>query len=108
MKDGMILINTARGELIDSNALLAALDTGKVLYALLDVLEHEHTFEENKALIQHPHVITTPHIAFYAEESMRNMYEDCFQSIRQWLNGETPTHVVTPPVVICDMERIQA
>ena len=80
MKRGVVLINTARGELIDTAALLAALKGDKVKYALLDVLEHEKNFEENQELIKLPNVVTTPHIAFYADDSMRNMYLDCFDS----------------------------
>lgn len=106
MKDGVVLVNTARGELIDSKALLDALQTGKVRYALLDVLEHEHNFEQNKELISHENVITTPHIAFYAEESMTNMYEDAFASIQQYQAGKTPDHIVQPPTVVCDLPGV--
>lgn len=107
MKDGAILINTARGELIDSQALLDALHTGKIQYALLDVLEHEMNFSENKELISHPNVVVTPHIAFYAEESMTNMYEDCFGSIRSFMAGEKPEHVVKPVQKVCDMPGVK-
>jgi D-lactate dehydrogenase len=106
MKDGVVIVNTARGELIDSAALLSALQSGKVRYALLDVLEHERNFQENEALITHPNAITTPHIAFYAEESMRNMYEDCFTSIREWKAGQEPMHVVRPSTIICDLPGV--
>ncbi|MDA0375879.1 MAG: NAD(P)-dependent oxidoreductase [bacterium] len=107
MKDGVCLVNTARGELIDSDALLDALNSGKVKHALLDVLEHEHNFEENKALITHKSVISTPHIAFYAEESMRNMYEDAFVSIHEYLRGDKPEHTVKPPTVIYELPGIR-
>ena len=107
MKDGVVLVNTARGELIDSGALLDVLNMGKVKYALLDVLEHEHNFEENKELIFHKNVVTTPHIAFYAEESMRNMYDDCFDSIDEYQSGKEPAHTVHPPTVICDLPGVQ-
>ncbi|MEK7218173.1 MAG: 2-hydroxyacid dehydrogenase [Patescibacteria group bacterium] len=103
MKQGVILINTARGSLIDSKALLDALKGGKVHYALLDVLEHEQNFQEFKALIGHPHVIVTPHVAFYTDESMRNMYEDAFQSVEQWMKTGEPEHVVHPLRVVCDV-----
>lgn len=96
MKDGVIIVNTARGALINSKDLIAALDGGKVKHALLDVLEHESAMEEDSALVKHPKVITTPHIAFYADDSMRNMYNDCFESIAQWQKGEKPLHVVEP------------
>ena len=106
MKDGVILVNTARGSLIDSTALLSALASGKVGHALLDVLEHEKNFEENKGLIQHPNVVVTPHTAFYADDSMRNMFTDCFESIDQWLADKEPEHVVHPPAVICDLPAL--
>lgn len=107
MKDGVILINTARGSLIDSRALLDALKSDKVGYALLDVLEHEQNFAENKELVSHPHVVTTPHIAFYADDSMRNMFLDSFLSIEQWLQGKEPEHVVHPLNVVCDLPKVQ-
>ena len=103
MKKGIVLVNTARGALIDSKALLLALDEGVVSHALLDVLEHEQNFEENKTLIRHPNVVTTPHIAFYADDSMRNMYLDAFTSIDEWRAGKTPEHVVRPVTVVCDL-----
>ncbi len=107
MKRGAVLVNTARGSLIDSAALLRALQSGMLAYALLDVLEHEQNFAENRELVSHPKVITTPHIAFYADDSMRNMYLDCFQSIDAWLNGRTPDHVAKPPAVVCDLPPIR-
>ncbi len=103
MKDGVVLVNTARGSLIHSQDLLKALDSGKVGYALLDVLEHETNFEENKKLVKHKRVITTPHIAFYADDSMKAMYSDCFQSIQQWIQGQQPAHTVKPVSIVCDL-----
>ncbi len=95
MKPGVILVNTARGSLIDSTALLEGLNSGKVAHALLDVLEHESSIAADKELVHHPHVVTTPHIAFYADDSIRNMYADCFESIAQWKRGEKPAHTVS-------------
>ncbi len=106
MKNGVTLVNTARGSLIDSAALLLALKSGKVAHALLDVLEHENNFEENKELVNHPKVVTTPHIAFYADDSMRNMFLDAFQSINEWRQGKTPAHVIAPVTKVCDLPRI--
>ena len=107
MKDGAILVNTARGSLIDSSALLNALKSGKLAYALLDVLEHEQNFEENKELVSHPRVVTTPHIAFYADDSMRNMFLDSFQSINEWLSGKEPEHVIHPLNIVCDLPGVK-
>jgi phosphoglycerate dehydrogenase-like enzyme len=94
MKRGAILVNTARGSLIDSDALLAALNSGQISHALLDVLEHEHDLELSRELIQHPRVVVTPHIAFYADDSLGNMYRISLQSIREWLEGKTPEYNV--------------
>lgn len=95
MKTGAILINTARGSLVDTDALLEALDSGKIRCALLDVLEHEANVKEDTHLVHHPKVVTTPHIAFYADDSVRNMYEDCFTSIDEWQKDGKPVHVVS-------------
>ena len=107
MKNGVILVNTARGSLIDSSALLNALKSGKVAHALLDVLEHEQNFAENKELIRHPNVVTTPHVAFYADDSMRNMYLDSLLSIEQWKNGREPDHVIRTQAVVCDAPGVR-
>jgi D-lactate dehydrogenase len=106
MKNGVVLVNTARGSLIDSKALLQALKSDKVGHALLDVLEHEQNFQENEALIKHPKVVTTPHIAFYADDSMRSMYLDSIQSIEQWKDGNTPEHAVRPLNIVCDLPKV--
>ena len=107
MKNGAVLVNTARGSLIDTSALLAALDAKKISWVLLDVLEHEQNFAENAALVKHPRVVTTPHIAFYADDSMRNMYGDAFQSISEWSEGKAPSHVVQPVRRVCDLPPIR-
>ncbi len=107
MKDGVVLVNTARGALIDSQALLDALKSGKVGNALLDVLEHEQNFEENRELISHPKVVTTPHIAFYADDSMSTMYLDSFQSIEEWQTGKAIEHEIKPHTIVCDLPPIQ-
>lgn len=107
MKDGVVLVNTARGELIDTAALVAGIKKGKFSHVLLDVLEHEKNFGENEELIKFPNVVTTPHIAFYADESMQRMYEDCFDSIDQFLQGKTPEHVVEPERVVCDLPGLK-
>lgn len=105
MKPGVIIVNTARGSLIDSKALLRGLESGKVAWALLDVLEHEAHVDDDKALTRHPRVVTTPHIAFYADDSVRTMYVDCLESIQTWLKGEKPLHTVQELHVACDLPR---
>lgn len=85
MREGVIIVNTARGALIETEALVANLKSGKIRYALLDVLEHEQNFEENKELIALPQVITTPHIAFLADDSVEQIYNETFASIEKYL-----------------------
>lgn len=106
MKDGAILVNTARGSLVDTDALLDALDSGKMRLALLDVLENEANMTEDARLVHHPKVVTTPHIAFYADDSMRNMYNDCFTSIDEWKKGDKPVHIVQSVHVVCDVPGV--
>ncbi len=100
MKDGVTLVNTARGSLIDTDALVAALDSGKIRMALLDVLEHEANVETDTRLVHHPKVVTTPHIAFYADDSVHAMFTDCFASIDEWLKDGNPAHTVKPVHVV--------
>jgi D-3-phosphoglycerate dehydrogenase len=66
MKKGVILVNAARGGVVDEKALLEALNTGQVRAAALDVYEKEPP--EDFALIDHPHVTAMPHIGAAAEE----------------------------------------
>lgn len=106
MKNGVIIVNTARGELIDSGALLTGLQSGKIARALLDVLEHEKDFVWNKKLISHPNVTVTPHIAFYADDSMKRMATDSLQSIHDWKEGKTLQHRVAPQKIVCDLPGI--
>ncbi|MBM3293064.1 MAG: 3-phosphoglycerate dehydrogenase [Candidatus Aminicenantes bacterium] len=69
MKDGVILINAARGGVVDEAALLAALNSGKVRAAALDVFAKEPPADW--ALVDHPNVLAAPHIASQAEEGQR-------------------------------------
>ncbi|MBI4235055.1 hydroxyacid dehydrogenase [Candidatus Peregrinibacteria bacterium] len=89
MKDGVVLINTARGGLIDTKALIKAVKAGKFSDVALDVLEHETNIKEDKELLQLPGVIITPHIAFYADDSIICMYKEAIRSINSYLKKET-------------------
>ncbi len=74
MKDGVIFINTSRGEIVDTKALLEALNSGKVSVAALDVLENEPPKEEwELELVRHPRVIITPHIGSETYEARKRI-----------------------------------
>ena len=88
MKDGCVLINTARGGLIDTPALVKAIKAKKFSHVALDVIEHEENLKEDKKLLHLPGVIITPHIAFYADDSMKRMYEESLVSIDAFLQDK--------------------
>ncbi len=101
MKPGVILVNTARGTLIDTMALIDALESGKVGAAALDVIENEyglyyinHTGEamanrELALLSAFPNVIVAPHTAFYTDASIRDMARCTVEACRAFEHGES-------------------
>lgn len=94
MKDGVVLINTSRGGLINTNDLLDALRAGKFSHVALDVVEHEDNIKEAQELLSFPNLIITPHIAYYTRESVENMYHTTAQSIQEFLEGKELTYRV--------------
>lgn len=95
MKDGVILLNTGRGQLICETALAKALHSGKVLAAGLDVLSQEPPAADNP-LLSAPNCIITPHIAWAARESRQRLMDTAVDNVRQFLLGN-PIHVVNLP-----------
>nr|WP_244403870.1 D-2-hydroxyacid dehydrogenase [Pyrolobus fumarii] len=86
MKDGVIIVNTSRGPVIDTKALLEYLESGKVFAAALDVLEHEPPKEEWEwRLVHHPRVIVTPHIGAETREAKRRVAEETAYAILEAL-----------------------
>ncbi len=113
MKDGVVLLNTARGALINTTALLKALESGKVEAAGLDVLEEEPLLEEEKdllsqdfdkeklltvlqdhMLLNHPRVIITPHNAFNSQEALKKIVETTHENLSAFVSG-VPLNVVS-------------
>lgn len=86
MKDGVILVNTSRGKLINEQDLLNALNSGKVGFAGLDVYCEEPL--QNLALVQHDHVMCTPHIAGNTYDSFYRMIECAMRNIALYEQGE--------------------
>jgi D-3-phosphoglycerate dehydrogenase len=92
MRPGAILINTARGPLVDEAALIAALDSGHLAAAGLDVVETEPL--DNQRLRQHPNVVLTPHTAFYSVEGYVELRTKTAEEVRRILVGEPPRNPV--------------
>ena len=107
MKPGVTIINTARGKLIDSDALIAGLESGKIGAAGLDVLENENGLyyynrmgdvipnPELAALRSMPNVILTDHTAFYTHEDVESMVRGVLESAVSFEKGQPTRHDVT-------------
>lgn len=95
MKTGSYLINTARGSLIDEAALLAALETGHLAGAGLDVFDPEPPAADNP-LLHLNNVVATPHVAGVSQSSRKHFWEVSLRQAVQVLKGETPPHLVKP------------
>ncbi len=99
MKDGVLIVNTSRGALIESGALLAALNSGKVRGAGLDVYEEEAElfFEDFSGTIIHddilallvsrPNVLITSHQAFLTEEALENIAKTTLDNLNAYYSG---------------------
>jgi D-3-phosphoglycerate dehydrogenase / 2-oxoglutarate reductase len=86
MKDGVRIVNAARGGIIDENALLDALNSGKVAGAALDVFSSEPPGLTD--LVKHPHVICTPHIGAQTAEAQVRAAEDIAHEVLAALQGK--------------------
>lgn len=98
MKPTAYLINTARGGLIDTPALAAALAEGRLAGAALDVQDPEPP-DLSQAPYNDPRVIITPHAAFVSEESLQNLRTRAAKQVADWLHGKRPENVVNPEVL---------
>ncbi len=98
MKHSAYLINTARGGLIDHQALADALAAGKLAGAALDVQDPEPPNLDQPPW-NDPRVIVTPHAAFVSEESLANLRSRTARQVVTRLSGGQPEHVVNPSVL---------
>ncbi len=113
IKKGALLINTARGALVDTNALVWALDKGILGGAGLDVLEGEEAIKEerqlltrdyskemlnvllrNHILLHRENVVITPHIAFDSREALQRILEETVSNIQEFVQGRVQNRVV--------------
>jgi D-3-phosphoglycerate dehydrogenase len=101
MKPTAYLINTARGAIVDQDALAEALRAGKIQGAGLDVFEPER-LSPGHPLLQSDRVLATPHTAFYSEESVRDLARLASENVAAILEGRAPETVVNPAVLKLD------
>ncbi|MDN3645301.1 D-glycerate dehydrogenase [Pontixanthobacter aestiaquae] len=97
MKEGSCLINTARGDLVDQEALISALESGKLAGAGLDVYPEEPKVD--KRLLAHPNVMTLPHIGSATAEGREASGLKVIANIRMWADGHRPPDQVLDALV---------
>ena len=106
MKQDVVIINCARGALIDTDALIDGIESGKVGFAGLDVVEHEsglYYFNRMGEPLHNPklailrsysNVLVSPHTAFYTDEAVANMAENSIIGSMKYMNGEDTPYLV--------------
>ena len=97
MPKDSILVNTARGPIVDTDALIRALDAQRIAGCALDTVDPE-PLPQPHALRGRANVIINPHAAFYSEQSMKGLQAGAPEEVRRVLSGEWPRNVVNPAV----------
>ena len=87
MKPSAILINTARGDVVNQKALAQALESGLIAGAALDVFEKEPPLATDHPLLHTPNTLVTPHIGFASQESLEQRADIVFNNLYSWLEG---------------------
>ena len=87
MKDGVVIVNTAQGKVIDEKALVEALKSGKVAYAGLDVFEEEPPAKDNP-LFELENTVLSPHVGFNTVEAVKRKRNICIENIVKFLEGK--------------------
>lgn len=88
MKKGSILINCARGPIVDNEALAEALDEGRIAGAAVDVFDMEPPLPAGYSLCHAKNTLLTPHVAFLTREAMERRAEIEFRNVLAYLHGE--------------------
>jgi D-3-phosphoglycerate dehydrogenase len=98
MKPGALLINTCRGGVVDTEALIGALESGSIGGAGLDVFEEEPLPADSR-LLRLENVVLTPHAAWYSEESQEELKRRTAENVMDVVAGRTPRNIVNPEVL---------
>lgn len=102
MKPGAFLVNVSRGAVIESQALIDALESGRLAGAALDVLEDEPRVP---AGLLRPNVILTPHVAFSSDSSLRELRRKAGEEVVRVLRGERPREARNDPQPTIQLQR---
>ncbi|UXR70033.1 MULTISPECIES: D-2-hydroxyacid dehydrogenase [unclassified Staphylococcus] len=107
-KPGLLVINTARGVVLDTEALIRKLDDGTVAAAAIDTYENEGPYFThdwtNKPLedpilshlLERDEVLISPHVAFYTDEAVQNLVDIPLDDVLSYINTQTADHIVNP------------
>jgi D-3-phosphoglycerate dehydrogenase / 2-oxoglutarate reductase len=98
MRRAPIVVNTARGPLVDADAVVEALETGALSGVALDVTETEPPPADHP-LRRHPRAVLTPHMAFYSVEAQAELQRRAAEEVARALTGEPPDRPVNPEVL---------
>ena len=98
MKPTACLVNTARGQLVDENALVAALRDGRIRGAALDV------FQTEPLPVQHPlrsleNVVLSPHMGYVSAESYDQFFQAAVDNVEAYLDGRVPPGAINPEIL---------
>ena len=93
MKQGAVIINCARGGVVDSQALADALNSGKLAAAGIDVFENEPPLAVDHPLLHAKNTVVTPHVAFASKEALEARADIVFANIAAFLEGK-PQNIV--------------
>ena len=97
MKKTAYLVNTARGPIVDEDALVCALTDGAIADAALDVYDREPLTPDNPLLVL-DNVLLTPHLGYNTGATLKQFYEASVNNLRAWLEG-TPTNEINEEVL---------
>jgi D-3-phosphoglycerate dehydrogenase len=98
VRPGTLLVNVSRGPLVDTSALLYALENGPLAAAALDVVEDEP--HPPRELVQRPDVIFTPHVGFSSDASVTELRRRSTEEVVRVLAGEPPAHPCNQPSAV--------